>query len=145
MPIQPEHLAFLPDHHSAAMITVGDDGRPKVARVGIALVDGKIWSSGVQSRVRTARLRRDPRCTLYVPDPAATWVALETNVTILDGPDAPELNLRLFRIMQGKPTGPLTWFGGDHEEADFLRVMREEERLVFEFAVEKSYGLLGPP
>jgi uncharacterized pyridoxamine 5'-phosphate oxidase family protein len=144
MPIQPEHLAFLEDHHSAAMITVGEDGRPKVARVGVVLVDGKIWSSGLQSRTRTARLRRDPRCTLYVYDPAASWVALESNVTILEGPDAPELSLRLFRLMQGKPTGPLSWFGSEHDEADFLRVMREEGRLIFEFAVERSYGLLAP-
>jgi PPOX class probable F420-dependent enzyme len=135
-------LDFLQDHHAAAMVTVGDDGRPKVARVGVALVDGKLWSSGVQGRVRTARLRRDPRCTLYVHDPAAAYLVLETNVTILDGPDAPELNLQLFRIMQGKPTGPLTWFGGDHEEADFLRVMAEDQRLIYEFAVERTYGLL---
>jgi uncharacterized pyridoxamine 5'-phosphate oxidase family protein len=144
MPIEPEHFAFLEDHHSGAMITVGEDGRPKVARVGVALVDGKIWSSAVQSRTRTARVRRDPRCTLYVHDAAASWVALESTVTILEGPDAAELNLRLFRLMQGKPTGPLSWFGGEHEEADFLRVMREEGRLIFEFAVERSYGLLAP-
>src|SRR5689334_6311804 len=144
MPISPEHLAFLGDHHSAAMVTVGGDGRPKVARVGVALVDGRIWSSGVQSRVRTARLRRDPRCTLYVHDDVASWVALETTVTILDGPDAAEQNLRLFRLMQGKPSGPLSWFGGEHDEDDFLRVMREEGRLIFEFAVDRSYGLLAP-
>jgi PPOX class probable F420-dependent enzyme len=144
MPIQPEHRAFLDDHHAAAMITVGGDGRPKVARVGVVVVDGRVWSSGTRDRSRTARLRRDPRCTLYVHDAATSWVALESTVAILDGPDAAEQNLRLFRLLQGKPTGPLSWFGGEHEEADFLRVMREEGRLIFEFAVERSYGLLAP-
>jgi hypothetical protein len=57
---------FLSSEHAAAMVTVGSDGRPKVARVGVALVDGRLWSSGRQDRVRTGRLRRDPRCTLYV-------------------------------------------------------------------------------
>ena len=56
--------------------------------------------SGTADRVRTGRLRRDPRCTLYVHDPGYAWLALETTVTILDGSDTQELNLRLFRVMQ---------------------------------------------
>ena len=78
----------------------------------MALVDGKLWSSGTADRVRTRRLRRDPRCTLFVYDTGYAWLALETSVTILDGPDAAERNLRLFRVMQDRPTGPLSWFGG---------------------------------
>src|SRR3954447_135523 len=107
MSVSPNDLAFLDDHHSAAMITVAD-GVAKVARVGIAVVDGRIWSSGTEGRKRTARLRADPPCTLYVHDPRPAWGALETTVAILDGPDAPELNLRMFRQMQGRPTGSLS-------------------------------------
>jgi hypothetical protein len=123
------------------MITVGRDGTPKVARVGVALVDGKLRSSGTTDRVRTRRLRRDPRCTLYVHDPGYAWLALETSVTILDGPDAPELNLRLFRVMQDRPTGPLSWFGGELSEDGFLRAMVDEGRLLYEFEVHHTYGL----
>ena len=79
---------FLQGHHSAAMITVDAAGMAKAARVGVALVDGQLWSSGTADRVRTMRLRRDPRCTLFVFDPGFTWLALETRVTILDGDDA---------------------------------------------------------
>jgi PPOX class probable F420-dependent enzyme len=132
---------FLIDHHSAAMITVGRDGTPKVSRVGVALVDGKLWSSGTADRVRTGRLRRDPRCTLYVYDPGYAWLALETTVTILDGPDAAQLNLRLFRVMQDRPTGSLSWFGGELSEEDFLRAMVDERRLVYEFEVHHTYGM----
>src|SRR5438067_3342012 len=81
---------FLEANHAAAMITVAKDGTPKVARVGVALIDGKIWSSGTRDRARTKRLRRDPRCTLYVHDNEFAWLALESNVTILDGDDAPQ-------------------------------------------------------
>src|SRR5918912_314526 len=102
MELAEQDLEFLKNHHSAAMITVAADGLPKVARVAVALVDGKLWSSGTQDRVRTKRLRQDPRCTLYVHDPGFAWLALETTVTILDGPDAPRNNLRLFRQMQDK-------------------------------------------
>ncbi len=126
--------------HSAAMITVGNDGRPKVARCGVALVDGQLWSSGKQDRVRTRRLRRDPRCTLYVHASSPAWRGLETTVTLLEGPEAPELNLRLFRVMQDRPSGPLWWYGQDLDQTAFLEQMRSEQRVIYQFEVERSYG-----
>ena len=141
MSIAENDLEFLKDNHGAAMITVSRDGTPKVARVGVALIDGKVWSSGTQDRTRTKRLRRDPRCTLYVHDSGFSWLALEGTVTILEGPDAPDLNLRLFREMQSKPTGPLTWFGRELPEKEFLEAMVDERRLIYELAVSRTYGL----
>jgi len=141
MGLSESELAFLADHHSAAMITVGADGLAKVARVGVALVDGKLWSSGTADRARTRRLRRDPRCTLYVHDPGFAFLALETTVTILDGPDAPALSLTLFRRMQDKPAGPLSWFGGELEDDQFLERMSAEQRLIYEFEPQRTYGL----
>lgn len=141
MSLSQSDIAFLEEHHSAAMVTLARDGTAKVARVGVALVDGRLWSSGTQDRVRTKRLRRDPRCTLYVYDPGFAWLALETTVTILDGPDAPQQNLSLFRIMQGKPTGSLQWFGGELTDEEFVRAMVLEQRLIYEFDVHHTYGL----
>jgi len=142
MPFGAKELRFVEEHNSAAMITVGADSRGKVARVGVAVVGGKLWSSGTQDRRRTRRLRRDPRCTLFVYDGASPmWLAVEAAVTILEGPDAPAQNLRLFRQMQGKPTGPLTWFGGVLEEEAFLRTMADEGRLVYELSPERTYGI----
>ena len=92
--------AFLEQYHSAAMTTLRADGTPHVVRVGVALIDGKIWSSGTQTRVRTKHLRRDPRSTLFVYDNEWRWLGAECTVTILDGPDAPQLHLRLFQVMQ---------------------------------------------
>ena len=136
--------AFIDQHSSAAMGTLRADGTPHVARVGVGVVDGKIWSSGTQSRLRTRHLRRDPRSTLLVFDtsPGAQWLGLETEVTILDGPDAPELNFRLMRQMQkGRaPEGKVVWFGGIISEEEFLAQMREEQRLVYEFNVKRAYG-----
>lgn len=88
MTLPPEDAAFVEEHASAAMITVGRDGTPRVA-----------------------------------------------------GDDAPELNLRLFRKMQNKPTGPLGWFTGELSEEEFLAVMRDEQRLIYEFDVLRSYGM----
>lgn len=141
MSLSEQDVDFLTHNHAAAMITVGRDGTPKAARVGVALVDGKLWSSGTADRVRTRRLRRDPRCTLFVFETGFAWLALETSVTILDGSDAPQRSLRLFRLMQGRPSGPLSWFGGELAEDEFLQAMVDERRLIYEFEVHHSYGL----
>jgi hypothetical protein len=132
---------FLKDHHSAAMITVGADGFAKAARVGVILMDGKLWSSSTQDRIRTARLRRDPRSTLFVFDSGFAYLTLETTVTILEGPDVASQNLRLFRDMQQRPTGPLSWFGEELSEDLFLQRMIDEQRVIYEFEVHRSYGL----
>jgi hypothetical protein len=123
------------------MITIAEGGVPKAVRVGVALVDGNLWSSGTQDRVRTSRLRRDPRCTLFVFDQGYSWLTLETMVTLLDGPEAAAQNLRLFRVMQNRPSGPLSWFGKELDEASFLRAMADEGRVIYQFEVERAYGL----
>ncbi|WP_052434904.1 pyridoxamine 5'-phosphate oxidase family protein [Streptacidiphilus melanogenes] len=140
MQLSDRDLAFLADHHMAAMVTVAPDGIPKTARVGVVLVDGRLWSSGTQDRVRTARLRQDPRCTVFVFSDSYRWLTLETTVTILEGPDVPEQSERLFREMQGRPTGALSWFGGELDGAAFRQRMVDEGRLVYEFTVHRSYG-----
>ena len=136
--------AFIDQNPGAAMVTLRADGTPHTARVGVGVVDGRIWSSGTQTRLRTRHLRRDPRCSLFVFDTSADpkWLGLETVVTILDGPDAPQLNLRLMRQMQKDraPEGKIAWFSGMLSEEEFLATMLEEQRLVYEFHVKRAYG-----
>lgn len=125
---------YLERNHDAVMATTKKDGRPHVARIGIGLVDGKLWSSGTQTRVRTKHVRRDPRATLFVMgENRWQWMGLETTVTILDGPDAPELNLKLYRTLAGEPD--------DVEE--YLQAMTDEQRLIYEYEVTTSYGMSG--
>jgi PPOX class probable F420-dependent enzyme len=138
--------AFLGQVHSAAMVTLRADGTPHVARVGVALVDGKIWSSGTQTRVRTKHLRRDPRATLFVYDNEWRWLGAECTVTILDEPDAPQLNLQLFQVMQqGMPVEPgkINWYGQPLGHVEFLQKMVEEQRLIYEFNIVRTYGMYG--
>src|SRR5262245_45626669 len=122
--------AFLERHHGAAMVTLREDGTPHVARVGVGLVDGTLLSSGTRGRLRTRHLRRDPRSTLMVFEAGWSWLGLETEVTIHDGPDAPQRNLALYRAIAGEPD--------DVEE--YLEAMVREERLVYEFEIRRTYG-----
>jgi len=139
---------YLGTHHAAAMITLRADGTPHAVRCGIALVDGKLWSSGVPQRIRTGHLRRDPRATLFVygNDQADrfSYLTLECTVTILEGPDAAEFNRRLFTVMQAgldRPPDTLYWEGTPRTIDEFMRIMAEEHRLIYEFEVTRSYGL----
>ena len=141
MTLSSRDLEFLRKNRSAAMITVGEDAMAKVARVGVAVVDGKIWSSGTRDRRRTARLRTNPRCTLYVYDDSFSWLALECDVSILEGAVVPELSVRLFRVMQDKPEGPLSWFGGELGDDAFMQAMVDEGRVIYEFDVTRAYGM----
>ena len=124
--------AFLDKNHLAAMATLKKDGGPHVVRVGVGLVDGKLWSSGTQTRARTGHLRKDPRSALMVFGEASTWewLGLETTVTILEGPDAPQLNLRLYQELRGDPD----------DVDEYLQAMVDEQRLIYEFEIQRTYG-----
>lgn len=142
MTLTAEQMRFVRESRIVAMITTGADGRPKAVRVGIAIVDDKIWSSGTADRHRTRSLRADPRCTLFLVGEGHGYLTLETTVTILDGPDVPEQSVRLVREMTGRPSGPLLWYGRELDEADFIRAMHAERRLIYQFEVERAYGML---
>jgi PPOX class probable F420-dependent enzyme len=139
-------LAFLNQTRSAAMTTLRADGAPHTVRVGVAVVDGKIWSSGTRDRLRTRHLRRDPRSTLFVFDTTFRWLSLECRVNILEGRDVPQQSLRLFQVMQAGMTpapaaGKIMWFGQERTEAEFLATMVEEHRLIYEFEPTRTYGM----
>ena len=123
---------FLATHHGAIQATTRADGSPHQARIGVGLIDGKLWSSATQDRVRTKHLRRDPRCSLFVlGDNAWNWLGLDCRVTILDGDDAPQLNLELYRALAGEPD----------DVAEYLDAMVKEKRLIYEFDILHAYGM----
>lgn len=124
---------FLEQHHDAVMTTLKKDGRPHVARIGAGLVDGKLWSSGTRTRVRTKNLQRDPRATLLVlGGNRFEWLALETETKIIDDGDGTiDENLALYRVLAGKDPDDMD---------DYYRGMRDEKRLIYEFAITRAYG-----
>lgn len=149
MQLNDEQAMFLQRNRGAAMTTLRRDGAPHTVRVGVTLVDGKIWSSGTQTRLRTKHLRRDPRATLYVTDEGFGYMCIESDVRIIEGAEVPELSARLFRAMQANmpmpqpPEGKLLWYGQEKTREEFLQIMREEQRLIYEFEPVRIYGLYG--
>jgi PPOX class probable F420-dependent enzyme len=134
---------FIDQNSAAAMTTLRRDGTPHSVRVAVGLIDGKLWSSGTQTRLRTRHLRRDPRSALYIHDNKWAYLSIDTTVTILDGPDAIEQNLQLFRKFQNQqdPHGELMWNGQPRKPDDLRRLLSEEQRLIYEFEPVRAYGL----
>jgi hypothetical protein len=83
---------------------------------------------------------------MFVYDGGWRYLTLEGTVTILEGRDAPELSLRLFQEMQREMAprpepGKLMWAGRQVTFDEFLRIMVEERRLIYQLEVERAYGL----
>jgi len=43
------------------------------------------------------------------------------------------------------PEGKVMWYGQPRDIDDFLRTMREERRLIYEFEIQRAYGLYADP
>ncbi len=145
MELTEQHRQFLEKTRGGAMITLRRDGSAHAVRVGVALVDGKVWSSGTQDRLRTRLLRRDPRCTLFFWEQGYGFLTLEGRVTLIEGPEVPDLSLRLFRTMQagmspGPAPGNVMWYGRELTPDEFRAAMVRERRLIYQFEVERAYG-----
>jgi PPOX class probable F420-dependent enzyme len=123
---------FLKDNHAAVMTTLKDDEMPHVVRVGVGLVEGRLWSSGTLERVRTRHLRRDNRSTLCIlSNDRWRWLGLESRVSILEGPEAPEQNLALYRVIRR---------ASPEDIDEYLQAMVAEKRIIYEFEILRAYG-----
>lgn len=62
---------------------------------------------------------------------------------IIDGAAGVEANVRLFRALRRRPTGPIWFFGTEYDEPEFREALAADGRLVYEFEVLRSSGVLG--
>ncbi len=140
-------ISFIAAHPHAAMITVGGDGRPRAVKIEAAMVDGVLESASHADKLRTRRLRRDPRCSLYFADEQHAWLSLDVGVTIIDGEAAARALVRFFRVRDERPTGPLDYHSDRSHHlglsgSELEEVLAAEEAVLFRFTVERQYGNL---
>jgi hypothetical protein len=63
-------------------------------------------------------------------------------VTIIEGDEVPELSIQLFRAMQpGTPEGTVLWAGQPRTYEEFRQQMRDDHRLIYQFEVDRAYGM----
>ncbi len=55
-----EIVAFIEEHRTATMATVGPDGTPHLVAMWYAVIDGQIWFETKTRSQKAVNLRRDP-------------------------------------------------------------------------------------
>jgi PPOX class probable F420-dependent enzyme len=121
--------AFLEANHSAIMATVDDRGRPHAVPVLCALVDGQLWSSGTDRRVRTRYLDARPVASLTVLGEGfgGEWLTVSGPVETRRQHRV-EDNLRLYRAATGRDPDDLE---------EYRAAMIAERRLVYVLTPER--------
>jgi PPOX class probable F420-dependent enzyme len=123
--------AFLEANHRAVMATVDDRGRPHAVPVLCALVDGRLWSSGTDLRVRTRHLAARPHASLTVLGQGfgGEWLTVSGPVETRRQHRV-EDNLRLYRAITGHDPDDLE---------EYRAAMVAERRLVYVLTPERVY------
>jgi PPOX class probable F420-dependent enzyme len=123
--------ALLEANHSAVMATVDGRGRPHAVPVLCALVDGRLWSSGTDLRVRTRYLAARPYASLTVLGQGfwGEWLTVGGPVETRRERGV-EDNLRLYRAVTGRDPDDLEEYGA---------AMVAERRLVYVLTPERVY------
>jgi PPOX class probable F420-dependent enzyme len=123
--------AFLEANHSAIMATVDDRGRPHAVPVLCALIDGQLWSSGTDLRVRTRYLAARPFASLTVLGEGfgGEWLTVSGPVETRRDHRVGD-NLRLYRAATGRDPDDLE---------EYRAAMVAERRLVYVLTPERVY------
>jgi len=118
--------AFLEANHS-----VDGRGRPHAVPVLCALVDGQLWSSGTELRVRTRYLAARPYASLTVLGQGfwGEWLTVRGPVETRRERGV-EDNLRLYRAVTGRDPDDLE---------EYRAAMVTERRLVYALTPERVY------
>jgi PPOX class probable F420-dependent enzyme len=126
-----QQRTFLEANHSAVMATTDARGRPHAVPVLCAPIDGELWTSGTEGRVRTRHLDRRPWATLTVLPRGfwGEWLTVGGPVTVRRAAGV-EDNLRLYRAVTGR----------DPDDLDVYRAaMVAERRLVYALSPAWAY------
>ena len=84
-----------------------------------------------------------PRCSpVHLRPGRSRWAGPDTRASILDGPDVADLHIRLFAKTQTdrRAGGTITWYGKEMTEEAFAERMVAEQRLIYEFSLQKACG-----
>jgi PPOX class probable F420-dependent enzyme len=86
-----EIVAFIDEHRTATMATVGLGGMPHLVAMWYAVLDGQIWFETKSRAQKAVNLRRDDRITVMIEDgktyDTLRGISLEGRGVIVEDPD----------------------------------------------------------
>lgn len=139
-----EAVPFVRKHSQGVLVTRRGDGGAQLSNILFHASSGgpaetTIRISVTDGRAKTRNLRRDERCSLYVPGHSFwSYVVLDGTAELSDVAGASddavvEELVQLYRDIRGE----------DHPDwADYRRVMVEERRVVVRFRPGRAYGMV---
>jgi PPOX class probable F420-dependent enzyme len=86
-----EVAAFIEEHRTATMATVGPTGQPHLVAMWYAVIDGVIWFETKAKAQKVANLKRNDRITVSIED-GKTYdqlrgISIEGRGVVIDDPD----------------------------------------------------------
>jgi PPOX class probable F420-dependent enzyme len=131
-------LRFAQEHHQGVVATIKRDGRPSLANIAFAAVDGLIRISTRAPSAKASNLRRDPRASLHVVgDNFYSYVVIESQgeVTPVAADPGDAVVDELVEVYRS--------ISGEHPDWDeFRHAMVDQERVVLRLRPERAYGML---
>ena len=121
---------FVAEHPRSILITHRRDGGLQASPVRVMLDEsGAIVATTRAETAKARNLSRDPRFSLCAISDgwSGPWMTIEGTVSIHRLPDAISRLRAFYERRDGKPP----------PEAEFLRSMEEESRVILEFSVER--------
>jgi PPOX class probable F420-dependent enzyme len=86
-----EIVAFIDEHRTATMATVGPGGMPHLVAMWYAVIEGQIWFETKSRAQKAVNLRRDDRITVMIEDgktyDTLRGISLEGRGVIVEDPD----------------------------------------------------------
>jgi PPOX class probable F420-dependent enzyme len=86
-----EIAAFIDEHRTATMATVGPGGTPHLVAMWYAVLDGQIWFETKTRAQKSVNLRRDDRITVMIEDgktyDTLRGISIEGRGVIVEDPD----------------------------------------------------------
>lgn len=118
-------------HHRGVAATFRRDGRPQLSPVTVGVDDaGRVEMSTRETAMKVRNLRRDPRISVCLLNPAfyGAWGQVEGTAEIVEQPEALDLLVDYYRRISG-----------EHPDwADYRRVMRSEARVLVRFEIDRA-------
>jgi PPOX class probable F420-dependent enzyme len=131
-------LGFASARNFGVLGTIRRDSRPQLSNIMYVVVGGDFRISLTEMRAKTKNLRRDPRCTLYVPgDDHWNFVVLDGEASLTDVASVPDDDT-VEQLVDYYRRGT-----GEHPDwDDFRATMVRDQRLLATLRPTTAYGML---
>ncbi|MGZ4126433.1 MAG: PPOX class F420-dependent oxidoreductase [Actinomycetota bacterium] len=133
--LDPVYRQLMDEPVTAVLAILGGDGRPNLTPVWFGYEGDKVFLNFAEHRRKTEWVRRDPRVTILLMNPANAyhWMSIRASVTREIHEDDPELGQRATETIDAA----WTKYTGNEPPYGLRDPSKDERRVLFECTVER--------